>query len=322
MFSRISSRGEASSRSITWNVFEVNSNYTQMTENKLITFRTWSFHSTRSCVVTSEQNNLGENPTNKNSIISKRTMGDKRFSVQIKNQWSFQLSTVRAKKEMAFTTTVWLTWMISCADSTNGEQIIIRSHFLPRENQSSLASHYAPVHWISIFDLNRNKDEKLNGVKSVWWGPAINAGNCFSVYCNRSAVPTVPLQMSQQSCIWKRRRVGVYVCKTRRWDDNINLLQNSVVSNGSSVCNSYTLITPLRLQPRSHISQWCTSLSLSLSLVPLMITLPLHLSVGSLSVCFSVLLLGALYLGNSVDVAELSHCQQPISYFRKLLYHI
>lgn len=87
---------------------------------------------------------------------------------------------------MAFTTTIWLTRMISCADSTHGEQIIIRSHFLRRENQSSLASHYAPVHWISIFDLNRNKDEKLNGVKSVWWGAAIKWEElvfCILQYC-------------------------------------------------------------------------------------------------------------------------------------------
>lgn len=207
---------------------------------------------------------------------------------------------------MAFTTTIWLTWMISCADSTHGEQIIIRSHFLHREKQSSLASHYAPVHWISIFDLNRNKDEKLNGVKSVWWGPAINEGNWFSVYCNRSTVPTVPLQTL--SSIYKHICVNVDVCKMSRWDDNISLLQKRAVSNGSSVCNSYTLITPLRLQPRSHKSQSCTTLSLSLSLVPSMITLLLHLSVGSLSICVSELQLWALYLENRVDVAVLSCC--------------
>lgn len=149
------------------------------------------------------------------------------------------------QKEMAFTTTIWLTWMISCADSTHSEQIIIRSHFLHRENQSSLASHYAPVHWISIFNLNRNKDEKLNGVKSVWWEPAINEGNWFSVYCNRSAVPMVPLQTLSSIC--KRICVGVYVCKMQRWNDNINLLQKRVLSDGTSVCNSYTLITSFPL---------------------------------------------------------------------------
>lgn len=132
-----------------------------------------------------------------------------------------------------------------------------------------------------------------------------------------------PMCHYKLSAVYVSVYVRVCMCvKTQRWADNINLRQKRDVSNGSSVCNSYTLIAPLPLQPRSHVSQSRTSLSLSLSLVPSMITLLLHLSVGSLSLCFSALLLGALYLGNRVDVAVLSHCQQAVWYNSKLLYHI